>query len=125
MADDLSAGSVPLFGSRRGAVPVAEDTGNPPGAILLRPDHHELGNPFAAPRREVAEAVLAFLDRAIVLDRIDAERRPYELWAALDNMLRRGPKWRRLSMLSVEERPTIADRLQAIEEEFGPAGGET
>ena len=51
-----------------------------------------------------------------------AECRPYELWAALDNLLRRGPKWRRLLKLSVEERPAIADRLQAIEEEFGPAG---
>lgn len=47
-AGELSARSAPLFGRRRGAVSVTEDAGDPPCAILLRPDHHELGDPLAS-----------------------------------------------------------------------------
>ncbi len=73
-AEPAAAHGASLFRRRRGAVPVTEDAGDRPNAILLRPDHHEFGDSFASPRRQFAEAVFAFLDGSIVLDRIDAER---------------------------------------------------
>lgn len=90
-AGELSRGGAPLFGRRRSAVSVTEDAVDPPGAIVLRPDHHELGDPLASPRRQVAEAVFAFLDCAIVLDRIDAERRRDQLGFTFPQMYLRTP----------------------------------
>src|SRR5438105_1460073 len=58
---------------------VTQDVGNAPIASLPGPDHHELGNAFAASRRRFAEAMLPFLDRAIILDRIDAKTRGDQL----------------------------------------------
>jgi hypothetical protein len=76
---ELSAGRVPLLRRRRDAVPVTADAGDPPGAILFLPDHHEFGHPLEASRRQFAKAVFALLDRTIVLDRISAEERPHSI----------------------------------------------
>ena len=62
------------------------------------------------------------LDQAEWLIGALAERRPFELWEALDDLRRRGPKWRRLLSDALAERPTIGPLLEAIEEEFGQAG---
>jgi len=42
--------------------------------VLVLPDHHELRAAFAVAGRDLAEAVLAFLDRAEILDRVHLER---------------------------------------------------
>lgn len=63
------------------------------------------------------------LDQAEWLIGALAERRPFELWEALDDLRRRGPRWRKLLSDALAERPNIGPRLKAIEEEFGQAGG--
>lgn len=62
------------------------------------------------------------LDQAEWLIGVLAERRPFELWKALDEIRRRGSAWRKLLADSQAERPGIGARLDALEEEFGPAG---
>src|SRR5690348_13589431 len=69
----LFAGSFSLLVRRRRAMTIAQHVGYAPSAALLRPDHHEFGDTFAASRGQLAETVLAFFDRTVILDRIDPE----------------------------------------------------
>lgn len=66
------------------------------------------------------EKRLKDLDQAEWLIEVLAERRPYELWSAWDDLNRRGPKWRKLAQASIKERPPIRSNLDQVEEEFGP-----
>lgn len=51
-----------------------------------------------------------------------ADRRPYELWSAWDDLHRRGPKWRNLLNASFKERPSIRAILATITDVFGAVG---